>query len=82
MWYKKVGSQKYFSVSACMETPDGHVEHILQLSGGRNSETTLQNACVHVTFFLVLWSVLPSTGLALRFSIVLCMTAVIYSVVP
>jgi len=65
-----------------METPGGHVEHILQLSGGHNSETTLQNACVHVMLFLVLWCVLPSTGLALPFSIVLCMSAVLYSVVP
>jgi len=80
MWQKKVGSQKSFSLSACIETPGGHVEHILQLSGGHNSETILQNACVLVTLFLVLWSVLPSTGLALHFSIVLCMTAVLYSV--
>lgn len=58
------------SVRACIETPGGH-EYILQLSGGHTSETTLQNACAHVMHFLVLWSVLPSTGLALHFSIVL-----------
>jgi len=63
-----------------MVTPGGH-EHILQLSGGHNSKTTLQYAYVHVMLFLVLWSVLPSTGLALHFSNLLSLTAVLYSVV-
>jgi len=48
-----------------MENPGGHVEQILQLSGGHNSETTLQSACVHVMLFLVLWSVLASYSVLL-----------------
>jgi len=56
-----------------METPGEH-EHILQLSVGHNSETTLQNVYVNEMLFLLLWTVLPSTGLAVHFLMVLCMT--------
>jgi hypothetical protein len=51
-----------------METQDGHFEHFIYSSGGRNSETMLQKICVNIIFFLLHGGLdSPSVGLALHF---------------
>jgi hypothetical protein len=52
---------------------DTYFRHYLQPSEGHNSETTLQKAYVHITFFFFLYcgADSPSLGLAVHFSFTL-----------
>lgn len=48
--FQRVGQSLFRRVMSCVEARGGHCEHFIQFSGGSNSETVLQKACVHKTF--------------------------------